>query len=187
MCWKTNLAKVLKECRYSAIEIHARTGISTTTISKMQNNEHTSFLCSQFILLKLLLEKKHIDFLSTIFGKDYFQDVKAIEDDNNLNPMGTYFKETYHYEVFSKKKVVDATKLVSSRLDYILTKNHESIKIDEITKLEIASGKEIGFFCDMFFSDIKLNSDDEYEVLLQKQREINRGANSRRKAKDGKK
>ncbi|MBL1410382.1 hypothetical protein [Sphingobacterium faecale] len=187
MCWKSNLARALKECKFSAIEIHARTGISTTTISNMQNNLHESFLCSQFILLKLLLEKKHIDFLSTIFGKDYFQDVKAIADDNNLNAMGDYFKETYHYEVFSKKKVVDATKLVSSRLDYILTKNYESIKIDEITKLEIASGTEIGFYCDMFFSHVKLNSDEEYEKLLKKQRDINKEANSRRKPKEDKK
>lgn len=183
MCWRANLAKAIKECKYSAIEIHARTGISTTTISNMQNKLHESFLCSQFILLRLLLENSHNDFLNTIFGTDYFHETKELQIDNDLNPMGQYFRDNYHYECFSKKKLVDATKLVSSRIDYIFTKNLNSIKIDEITKLDIAAGKDIGFFSDMFFADIKLNSDEEYEKLLKIQRNKNKGANSRRKPK----
>ncbi|MBL1408214.1 hypothetical protein [Sphingobacterium faecale] len=191
MCWKNNLADYLKDKikkdEISSIEIHARTGIPASTISNILSKNHNRFLCTQFILLKLLFKENHQEFLNKIFGETYFHNVKQVEKGSSLTSLGIYFTNNYHYEVFPKKKLVEATGLTSKRLDDIFSTDDRKIKIDEITKLEIASGKEIGFFCDMFFSDIKLNSDDEYEVLLQKQRDINKGANSRRKPKEVKK
>lgn len=181
MCWKNNLANYIKNSGISSLEIHARTGIPTATISNILNLNHQRFLCNQFMLLKLFFKENHNEFLNKLFGEGYFNNVKKVENDIDFTPIGNYFKDEFHYEVFPKKKLVEVTGITSKRIDDIFISDAKKVKIDEITKLEVASGKEIGFYCDMFFSHVKLNSDEEYEKLLQKQREKNKGANSRRK------
>ncbi|RZF58573.1 hypothetical protein [Sphingobacterium corticibacterium] len=181
MNWKIELSKLIEKSGYSHIEIYARTNIPVATISNMSNKRHKYLTCEQFILFKLLFEETYQALLDNLFGKEAFSKVKTVEKDGELTKMGSYFTDKYKYEVFPKKKLVDCTDIKSSRIDYLFTNSFENIRIDEITKLELASGEKIGSFSKLFFSHVQLNSEKEYERLLKEQRQKNNQANERRK------
>lgn len=181
MNWEIELSKLIEKSGYSHIEIYARTNIPVATISNISNKRHKYLTCEQFILFKLLFEETHQGLLNKLFGKDAFSKVKTVEKDEELTKMGLYFRDRYQYEVFPKKKLVDSTDIKSSRIDYLFTNSFENIRIDEITKLELASGEKIGTFSKLFFSHVQLNSEKEYQRLLKDQRQKNSQANERRK------
>lgn len=185
MNWKQSLSELINDSGYPDIEIYAWTGIPVATISNMSNKKHKYLTCEQFILFKLLFKETHTGLLAKLFGKNHFDKIKKIEEDLTLTKLGKYFKESHHYEAFPKKKLVDATGLKSSRIDYIFETNDSNIRIDEITKLEIVAGEKLGSLSELLFPAIRLKSDEEYQNLLREQREINKLANERRKNQKG--
>lgn len=166
MNWKENLAKIIDELEYSHREISAWTGISPTVISNMANKKHDSLKVDQFIKLKLLCKQEHENFILLIFGKQYLSDVKKIEKPQNLTLLGDILRSQYYFEKFSKKELSKATGIASNRIDYFNEQEDETIKIDEITKIEIAMNIPIGTLVKKRFSKIKLQTQKQYEATL---------------------
>lgn len=167
MNWKENLAKIINESGYSDREIHAWTNISRSVISNMSNQKHESFKAEQFIKIKLLLNKKHEDFVYEIFGKEHFSEIIKIEQKVNLTPIGKILKDEYQLEKISKKEFCKAAKISTSRINYILEQEDETIKIDELTKIELTLGIVVGTISSKRFSNVKLNTKKQYEMILQ--------------------
>jgi len=172
MDWKENLAKIINDSDFSDREIHAWTNISTSVISNMSNQKHESFKAEQFIRLKLLLNKNYEDFVYEIFGKEHFSEVIKIEKHASLTPIGRILTDKYRLEVVSKKELCKATGISSHRITYILENEDETIKIDELTKIELALGLTVGTISSKRFSNIKLNSRKQYETILKKLRDV---------------
>lgn len=94
---------------------------------------------------------------------------------------GKLIKKQYQFEILPKKELVKATRIISSRMDYLLYKDDENIKIEEITQIELALGEALGSLCDLRFPNIKLNNEIEYQNRLEELKKYNRQANDRRK------
>lgn len=171
MIWKENLAKIINESGYSDRQICAWTGISTPVISNMSNKKHDSLKVDQFVKLKLLLKREHEDFLYEIFGKGHFSEVEKIKQPEGLTQLGEILTNGYQFEKLSKKELCGATGLPSSRINYIVNKEDETIKIDELTKIEIALDLDLGTLSKKRFSKIKLNTRKQYEAMLKKLKE----------------
>ncbi|WP_028298198.1 hypothetical protein [Olivibacter sitiensis] len=183
MNWQKNLAQTLTDSGYSDIEIYAWTNISVTALSNMRNEKHKHLTCEQFLLLKLLLNKNHKELLEKIFGKRYFDNIKKIEYKPHLTQLGEILKKRYKFEVMPKKELVQASKIKSSRIDYVVETQDSAIHIDEMTTLELAFGEEVGTLCDIRFKNLELNSKNTYERLLTEKRVENAKSNERRKPK----
>lgn len=166
MSWRTNLLTILKGSKKTDIEIYARTGISTSVLSKMRNLSHNDLSVEQFILLRLYFKKSHREFLDLIFGELFFSEIKKITAPNIFNNFGNHLVDNFHYEELSKKEIARATGIVSTRLDYLTKKNFSNILIEEITCLELAITGEIGSFVDVFFAKIYLHTEEEYSQKL---------------------
>jgi|SRR5690606_6957103 len=171
MNWKENLAKMINESGYSDRQIFAWTGISTPVISHMSNQKHDSLKVDQFIKLKLLFKKNHEDFVYEIFGEQYFSNVKQVAGRDKLTKLGKILRDQYNYEKFPKKELSRATGLPSSRINYIVEEEDETIKIDELTKIELALDLPLGTLVKKRFSKIKLNTQRQYEAALKKLKE----------------
>lgn len=171
MSWKENLAKAITESGYSNRQIHAWTGISTPVLSNMSNQKHDSLKVEQFVKLKLLFKKDHEKFVYEIFGEESFADVATIEQSEKLTLLGEILTKQYHYEKLPKKELSRATGLTSQRLNYIMEEEDETIKIDEITKIELALDLTLGTLVNKRFAKIKLNTQRQYEAALKKLKE----------------
>lgn len=165
MSWKDNLAESINNSGYTDRQISAWTNISTPVISNMSNKKHDSLKVDQFVKLRLLFKEEHEDFLYKIFGTNYFSKITKIEQTENLTPLGEILTSEYHFEELPKKELCKATGLLSSRVNYIVTKEDEQIKIDEITKVELALGLTVGTLVKKRFR-IKLNTQKQYEARL---------------------
>lgn len=181
--WKENLSILMDNSGYSDIEMYAWTNIPVATISNMSNKKHQYLTCEQFLLFKLLFKETHVGLLTKLFGKDYFEEINKVEPSENLTRLGGYFRSKYSYEKFPKKKIVDVTAIKSSRIDYIFENSDDNVRIDEITRLEKASGETIGNISNFLFPNISLNTLEDFEKLLSDQREVNKLANTRRSKK----
>lgn len=168
MSWKENLAKAITESGYSNRQIHAWTGISTPVLSNMSNQKHDSLKVEQFVKLKLLFKKDHEKFVYEIFGEEYFSGVTPIEKPVELTTLGEILTAQYYYERLPKKEVSKSTGLTSQRLNYIIEEEDETIKIDELTKIELALALPIGTLVKKRFPRIKLNTPRQYEAALKK-------------------
>lgn len=182
--WKENLLMLMDNSGYSDIEMYAWTNIPVATISNMSNKKHQYLTCEQFLLFKLLFKETHVGLLIKLFGKDYFKEINKVEPTEKLTRLGSYFRNKYSYEKFQKKKIIDVTAIKSSRIDYIFENSDDNVRIDEITRLEKASGEAIGNISNILFPNISLNSPEDFENLLSKQREVNKLANIRRNKKN---
>lgn len=171
MIWKENLAKIINGSGYSDRQISAWTGISTPVISNMSNKKHDSLKVDQFIKLKLLLKKEHEDFLYEIFGKGHFSNVKKIKQPEKTTPLGKILTNEYHFESLPKKELSKSTGLPSSRINYIVSEEDETVKIEELTKIELAVGISLGTLSKKRFSKIKLNTKTQYETKLKELRD----------------
>lgn len=171
MSWKGNLAKIINESGYSDRQIFAWTGISTPVISNMSNQKHDSLKVDQFIKLKLLFKKDHEDFVYEIFGKQYFSSVRKVDGPDKLTKLGKILTDQYSYEKLPKKELSRATGLPSSRINYIVEEEDETVKIDELTKIELALELPLGTLVKKRFSKIKLNTQRQYEAALKKLKE----------------
>lgn len=172
MDWKEKLAKIINDSDFSDREIHAWTNISRSVISNMSNQKHESFKTEQFIRLKLLFNKDYEDFVYEIFGKEYFSEVAKIEKRTGLTPIGKILKDKYMFDVVSKKELCKATGISSHRITYIIENEDEAIKIDELTKIELALGLTVGTISSKRFSNIKLNTTKQFETILKKLRDL---------------
>lgn len=166
MNWKENLARIINESGYTDRQIYAWTGISRSVISNMSNKKHDSLKVDQFVRLRLLLNKDHETFVHEIFGKEHFSDVIIVEKPRNLTQLGRILTDQYSYEKLPKKQLSRATGLTSQRMNYIVEEEDESIKIDELTKIEIALRLPLGTLVKKRFSKIKLNTQRRYESIL---------------------
>jgi DNA-binding Xre family transcriptional regulator len=171
MNWKKNLAKTINKSGYSDRQISAWTGISTPVISNMSNEKQESLRIDQFIKLKLLFKKDHEQFVYEIFGKGYFSEVTKIEQSGTLTQLGIILTNQYYYERLPKKELSKATGLTSQRINYIIEEEDETIKIDELTKIELALDLPVGTLAKKRFSRIKLNTQRQYELGLKKLKE----------------
>lgn len=171
MSWKENLSKAINESGYSDRQIHAWTGISTPVLSNMRNQKHDSLKVEQFVKLKLLFKREHEKFVYEIFGKEYFSEVTTIEKPSELTKIGEILTNQYYYEMLPKKELSKATGLTSQRLNYIIEQEDETIKIDELTKIELALHLLLGTLVKKRFSKIKLNTQRQYEATLKKLKE----------------
>lgn len=166
--WKENLANTINDSGYSDRQICAWTGISTPVVSNMSNQKHDSLKADQFVKLRLLLNKDHEEFVYQIFGKEYFSDISKIEKPEKLTQIGAILTNQYFYERLPKKELSKATGLTSQRINYIVENEDETVKIDEVTKIELALGLTLGTIVKKRFSKIKLNSQRQYEAALKK-------------------
>jgi hypothetical protein len=171
MNWKKNLANAIDKSGYSDREIYGWTGMSTSLISNMSTQKHESLKVEQFLKLKLLFKKEHEQFVYEIFGKEYFSSVKTVKQPENLTELGQILTDQYNYEKLPKKELSKASGVISSRIDYIVDSEDSTIKIDEITKLEISMSLPLGTLVKKRFSKIKLNTKKQYEALLKELRE----------------
>lgn len=181
MIWKINLSNIIKNSDYLLSEISAWTNIEVPKLSDMKNKKHPNFTCKEFLLLKILFKKQHVSFLNEIFGDDFFNDINSINYSPKLTKIGEILKDRYQFEILPKKEVVQNSFLKSSRIDYLIFHEDENIKIEEITKLELTLGENIGNLCTLRFPDLKINNQDEYLRNLELIKEYNREANNRRK------
>ncbi|WP_166332580.1 hypothetical protein [Sphingobacterium chungjuense] len=181
MTWKQNLSEVIINSGFQLIEISAWTNLDMPKISAMKNMKHPSLHCKEFLILKLLLRKEHSQLIKEIFGADYFEDIRKIVYKPELTCLGKIIKERHQFEILPKKELVKATNLASSRIDYLIEKDDQNIKIEEITRLEIALGEEVGAICNLQFPKIKLNNKKDYQLRLKMLKEYNKRANERRK------
>lgn len=181
MSWKQNLSSIIINSGYQLSEICAWTNIEVPTLSGMKNLKHPNFTCKEFLLLKLLLKKQHTTFLNEIFGKGYFDEIKKVNYTPKLTRLGEILRDKHQFEVLPKKEVVENSKLKSSRIDYLVFQEDESIRIEEITRLELTLGAKFGYLCDLRFPDLRINSEEEYLIKLEQIKEYNREANNRRK------
>ncbi|WP_312789573.1 hypothetical protein [Sphingobacterium sp.] len=183
MGWKENLSKIIINSGYQLSEISAWTNIEVPILSNMKNLKYPNFTCKQFLLLKLLLKKEHQAFLNEIFGKGYFDKIKKVFYEPKFTKLGQILKDRHQFEVLPKKEVVENSQLKSSRIDYLIADEDENIKIEEITKLELTFGEDLGYLCNLRFPDLRINNEEEYFLRLEQIREYNREANYRRKSK----
>lgn len=181
MIWKTNLSNIIKNSDYLLSQISAWTNIEVPKLSDMKNKKHPNFTCKEFILLKILLKKQHESFLIEIFGEDFFNNIKCINYTPNLTKIGEILKVRHQFEILPKKEVVQNSFLKSSRIDYLIFQEDENIKIEEITKLELTLGEDIGHLCTLRFPDLRINNKEEYLHNLEQIKAYNREANNRRK------
>jgi len=181
MGWKENLSKTIINSGYQLSEISAWTNIEVPTLSNMKNLKYPNFTCKEFLLLKLLLKKDHFDFLSEIFGEGYFDEITKVIYEPKSTKLGQILKDRHQFEILPKKEVVENSQLKSSRIDYLISGEDENIKIEEITKLELAFGEDLGDLCNLRFPDLRINTEEEYLLRLEQIREYNREANYRRK------
>jgi len=181
MNWKQNLSNIIINSSYQLSEISSWTNIEVPKLSDMKNLKHPNFNCKEFLLLKLLLKRQHSSFIDEVFGFNYFDGIKKIEYAPKLTGLGIILKDRYQFEILPKKEVVENSKLKSSRIDYLISQEDESIKIEEITKLELTFGEELGTLCNLRFPDLRINTEEEYLVKLEQIKEYNREANNRRK------
>ncbi|WP_313419320.1 hypothetical protein [Sphingobacterium multivorum] len=183
MDWKKNLSRVIINSGYQLSEISAWTNIEVPILSNMKNLKYPNFTCKEFLLLKLLLKKEHLAFLNEIFGEGYFNEIKKVFYEPKFTKLGQILKDRHQFEVLPKKEVVENAQLKSSRIDYLISEEDENIKIEEITKLELAFGEDLGYLCNLRFPDLRINKEEEYLLRLEQIREYNREANYRRKSK----
>ncbi|WP_153848714.1 hypothetical protein [Sphingobacterium paramultivorum] len=181
MDWKKNLSRVIVNSGYQLSEISAWTNIEVPVLSNMKNLKYPNFTCKEFLLLKLLLNREHFAFLNEIFGDGYFNEIKKVFYEPKLTKLGQILKDRHQFEVLPKKEVVENAQLKSSRIDYLISEEDENIKIEEITKLELTFGEDLGYLCNLRFPDLRINKEEEYLLKLEKIREYNREANYRRK------
>lgn len=181
MIWKTNLSDIIKNAEYLLSEISAWTNIEVPKLSDMKLKKHPNFTCKEFLALKILLKKQHESFLTEIFGEGYFNEVKSINYSPKLTKIGEILKDRHQFEILPKKEVVLNSFLKSSRIDYLIFQEDENIKIEEITKLELTLGEDLGRLCTLRFPDLRINTEEEYLHNLQQIKEYNREANNRRK------
>ncbi|OOG19322.1 hypothetical protein BWD42_05125 [Sphingobacterium sp. CZ-UAM] len=181
MIWKQNLSNIIINSSYQLSEISAWTNIEVPKLSDMKNLKYPNFSCKEFLLLKLLLKKQHSSFIDEVFGVDYFDGIEKIEYAPKLTGLGIILKDRYQFEILPKKEVVENSKVKSSRIDYLISQEDESIKIEEITKLELTFGEELGTLCNLRFPDLRINTEEEYLLKLEQIKEYNREANNRRK------
>lgn len=181
MNWKQNLSSIIINSGYQLSEICAWTNIEVPTLSGMKNLKHPNFTCKEFLLLKLLLKKQHTTFLKEIFGEGYFDEIKKVNYTPKLTRLGEILRDKHQFEVLPKKEVVENSKLKSSRIDYLVFQEDESIRIEEITRLELTLGAKFGYLCDLRFPDLRINTEEEYLLKLEQIKEYNREANNRRK------
>lgn len=180
MVWKINLSNAITTSGYQPIEICAWTNLAQSKLSNMKNRKHLNFTCEEFISLRLLFKKTHVTFLTEIFGENYFDNIRKIEYHPKLTGLGQLVTERHKFEILPKKELVKNAKLKSSRIDYTFFEDDSKIRIEELTKIELALGETLGSLCNLRFSDVKLNSEEEYQVKLDELREYNRQANERR-------
>lgn len=171
MKWKKNLARIIDQSEYSDRQIYAWTGISRSVISNMSNEKHDSLKVDQFVRLKLLLKKEHEAFVYEIFGKEYFSDITSVEKSKTLTQLGKILTDQYSYEKLPKKELSKATGLTSQRINYIMEEEDDSVKIDELTKIELALQVPLGTLVKKRFSKIKLNTQRQYESTLNRLKE----------------
>lgn len=189
--WKHNLANALKNIEVQ--EISARTGIPIHTVRAITSMTHDLLTCEEFILIKLLLKKTHLEFIEEVFGIGYFDNVEKIEIQSGFTELGQIIAKKYHLGKLPKKELAKALEVTPARIDYLLLEKtgaahqDDKIRIDEISRLEKAFGEELGTLCYQKFRNIRLNNDKEYEIALKKIRAFNNDANSRRKTKEDKK
>lgn len=168
MCWKENLAFIINNSEFSDRQISAWTGISTSVISNMSNQKQESLRVDQFLKLKLLFNENHSSFLLRIFGDKYFREVRKIQPSKNITVLGEILTKKFSVELISRKELSHATGIDLARIKYIITKEDKTIKIDEITKIELALGVDLGTFSKLRFPNTKLNSVAKYNTLLKK-------------------
>lgn len=171
MNWKGNLARIINESAYSDRQIYAWTGISRPVISNMSNEKHDSLKIDQFVKLKLLFKKDYESFVYEIFGKAYFSAVRKIDKPEKLTKLGKILTDQYSYEKLPKKELSKATGLSSQRINYIVEEEDETVKIDELTKIELALQLPLGTFVKKRFAKIKLNTQRQYQVALKRLKE----------------
>ena len=179
--WKLNLAKIIINSGFQLIEISAWTNLEMSKLSAIKNKKHSNLTCKEFLLLKQLFKKNHKTFINEIFGDEHFKNIKQIIYTPKLTQTGLLFRQLYSLEILPKKEIIKATTIKSSRIDYILFKDDEGIKIDELTQIEIALGEELGKLCNIRFSYLKLNNHKDYETKMNELKTYNRKANERRK------
>ncbi|QQT55349.1 hypothetical protein I6I98_08880 [Sphingobacterium multivorum] len=181
MGWKENLSKIIINSGYQLSEISAWTNIEVPILSNMKNLKYPNFTCKEFLLLKLLLKKEHQAFLNEIFGEGHFDKIEKVNYAPSLTKLGEILRDRHKFEVLPKKEIVENSQLKSSRIDYLIAHEDENIKIEEITKLELAFGEELGCLCKLRFSELKINTEGNYLLKLDQIKEYNREANNRRK------
>ncbi len=181
MVWKKNLSKAIIESKFPLIEISAWTNLDMPKISAMKNEKHPNLTCKEFLVIKLLLQRDHAQFINELFGPHYFRSVNEAIYKPVLTPIGKIIRTRHQFEILPKKELVKTTTITSSRIDYLIGKDDENIKIEEMTQLELALGEQLGALCDLRFPNIKLNSEKEYQSRLEILKEYNRRANDRRK------
>lgn len=169
MNWKKNLAKLIDISDFSDRQIYAWTNITPSVISKISKEKLENLKVEHFIKLMLLFKKDYKQFVFEIFGENYFADVSLINKPEKITPLGTILSKYYHFEsLITKKELSKATGILSSRINYILAIEDATVKVDELTKIELALSLPIGTLAQKRFSKIKLNTPKEYELILKK-------------------
>lgn len=168
--WKEKLSKIITHSSYSDREISAWTNISPSVISNMKNKKLEAFHVEQFIKLALLFEKDYQEFITELYGYEPFDNIDVIDDNKNLTELGIILKNKYQYEVITKKSLCKATGLSPARINYIIWKEDQSIKLDEIIKIEIALGIPITTLIKSRFHNIKINNKTKYLKRLKQLR-----------------
>lgn len=169
MNWKENIAKTIDISDFSDRQIYAWTNITPSVLSKISQGKLDNLKIEYFIKLMLLFKKDYEQFIFEIFGENYFSDVEVINTPEKITPLGTILSKYYHFEsLITKKELSKATGILSSRINYMLTIEDGTIKVDELTKIELALSLPIGTLAQKRFSKIKLNTPGEYELILKK-------------------
>lgn len=168
--WKEKLSKIITDSGYSDREISAWTNISPSVISNMKNKKLKTFHVEQFIKLALLFKKDYKEFITELYGGEAFDNIDEIDDNKNLSELGNILKNKYQYEVITRKSLSKATGLSPVRINYIVWKEDQSIKIDEIIKIEIALGIPITTLIKSRFKNIKINNKTKYLKRLKQLR-----------------
>lgn len=160
--WKERLSKIITNSGYSDREISAWTNISPSVISNMKNLKFETFHVEQFIKLAQLLKKDYKEFILELYGDKAFDNIEVIESNKKLTELGKILKDKFQYEVITKKSLSKATGLSPARINYIVWREDQSAKIDEIIKIEIALGIPITTLIKIRFQNIKINNKTEY-------------------------
>lgn len=178
MSYIENLKRVLNDSKLSDIEIYAHTNISTPTLSNMRTGKYSIISFEHFSLLKELLKKEHDSFLEELFGSDYFSEIHKFQVDNGLTSLGNLFVK--NNIVFNlDEKIANASKIDLRRIRYLFNVGIQTLSIEEITKIEIASGLKIGTIATPLSKKFKLNTPKVYQQKL-KDKQLQNNSSSKK-------
>lgn len=151
------------------VDIHAKTGILTSRLSKIRNGQSTNIYAQELFLITLAIEKSIGDIVVKVYP-----DLRIEENlSETLKPLTKLGRLIDSFKVMSPSELAQTTGISLPRLTGLAKKSADKILSHELYLIEMACGQKPGTFFKELFNDLQLNSLEKQNELRVKEIEKN--------------